>query len=253
MNSYLQMNVNELTYFCSMENSQVDVLCIAAHPDDVEISAGGTVAKHIALGHKVAIVDLTQGELGSRGSAEIRKQEALDAGKILGIHHRDNLKLKDGFFQYNEDSLRAVIHQIRKYQPRIVLTNALKDRHPDHARAAHLVGEACFYSGLNKIVTDQSPWRPKAVYHFNQDYYNKPDFVVDVTDFWEIKMKSLMAYRSQFYDPNSKEPETPISGEGFFDYLKARAIDFGRPSGYALAEGFQVARTPGVEDIMRLH
>jgi LmbE family N-acetylglucosaminyl deacetylase len=133
----------------------------------------------------------------------------------------------------------------------VVLTNALQDRHPDHARAAKLVADACFYSGLNKI-DGLNPWRPKAIYHFNQDQYNKPDFVVDVTAFWDVKMASLMAYRSQFYDPNSKEPETPISGEGFFDYLRARAIDFGRPAGYQFAEGFQVARVPGVDDIMAL-
>ncbi len=235
-----------------MNPYKVDILALAAHPDDVEISAGGTVAKHIALGHQVAIVDLTQGELGSRGSAEIRKQEAEAAGAILGIHHRDNLKLKDGFFQHNEESLRLVIDQIRKYQPRIVLTNALKDRHPDHARAAHLVAEACFYSGLNKIESAFGPWRPQAVYHFNQDYYNHPDVVIDVTNFWDIKMEALKAYSSQFYDPNSKEPQTPISGMEFFDYLRARAMDFGRPANMLLAEGFQVARVPGVEHLMHL-
>lgn len=252
MNSFLQINVNEMGYFCSMENNQVDVLCIAAHPDDVEISAGGTVAKLIASGKTVAIVDLTQGELGSRGSGELRLQEAAMASAILKVKYRENLGLKDGYFQYNEESLNAVIEVVRKYKPTVVLTNALHDRHPDHARAAKLVSDACFYSGLNKIEGLPN-WRPRALYHFNQDYYNKPDFVVDVTAFWEVKMQSLMAYRSQFYDPNSKEPETPISGEGFFEYLKARAIDFGRPAGYAMAEGFQVARIPGVEDIMTLH
>jgi N-acetylglucosamine malate deacetylase 1 len=235
-----------------MNPFKVDILAIAAHPDDVEISAGGTVAKHISLGHKVAIVDLTQGELGSRGSAEIRKQEAQLAGKILGIHHRDNLALADGFFEYNELTLRMVIDQIRKYQPTIIITNALKDRHPDHARAAKLVAEAAFYSGLNKIVSEFSPWRPKAVYHFNQDYYNHPDLVVDVTDFWEVKMNALKAYASQFYDPLSKEPQTPISGKEFFDYLEARAMDFGRPANMHFAEGFQVARVPGVSNLLDL-
>ena len=240
-----------MDYFCRMENYQVDVLCIAAHPDDVEISAGGTVAKLIAQGYSVAIVDLTQGELGSRGSGPLRLQEAAEASRILSVKHRENLGLKDGYFQYNEDSLNAIIEVVRKYKPSIVLTNALHDRHPDHARAANLVSDACFYSGLNKIGGLPN-WRPKAVYHFNQDYYNHPDFVVDVTDFWKVKMNSLMAYRSQFYDPNSKEPETPISGQGFFDYLKARAVDFGRPAGFELAEAFQVARVIGVEDIMQL-
>jgi bacillithiol biosynthesis deacetylase BshB1 len=229
-----------------------DILAIAAHPDDVEISAGGTVAKQISLGQKVAIVDLTQGELGSRGSAEIRKKEAQAASEILGVHFRDNLQLKDGFFEYNESTLRLVIDQIRKYQPSIVLTNALRDRHPDHARGAKLVAEACFYSGLNKIVSEYNPWRPKAVYHFNQDFYNEPHFVVDVTDFWDIKMNALKAYSSQFFDPNSKEPQTPISGKEFFDYLHARAMDFGRPANMLLAEGFQVARVPGVNDLMDL-
>jgi bacillithiol biosynthesis deacetylase BshB1 len=251
VNSFLQINVNEMDYFCPMENYQVDVLCIAAHPDDVEISAGGTVAKLIAQGYTVAIVDFTQGELGSRGSGPLRLKEAAEASRILNVKYRENLGLKDGFFQYDEESLKLIIEVVRKYKPTIVLTNALRDRHPDHARAAKMVSDACFYSGLNKIE-GMLHWRPKAVYHFNQDQYNKPDFVVDVTDFWDVKMASLMAYRSQFYDPQSKEPETPISGEGFFDYLKARAIDFGRPAGYQLAEGFQVARVPGVHDIMGL-
>lgn len=235
-----------------MNAFKVDILALAAHPDDVEISAGGTVAKHISLGHKVAIVDLTRGELGSRGSAEIRSAEAAAAGAILGIQHRDNLGLADGFFEHNEHSLRLVIDQIRKYQPTIIITNALKDRHPDHARAAKLVAEAAFYSGLNKIISDFAPWRPKAIYHFNQDYYNHPDLLVDVTAFWDVKMQALKAYSSQFYDPQSKEPQTPISGKEFFDYLQARAMDFGRPANMLLAEGFQVARVPGVNHLLDL-
>lgn len=234
-----------------MNEYKVDILAIAAHPDDVEISAGGTIAKHIAEGKTVAIVDLTQGELGSRGSGPLRLLEAEDAKVILGVQFRENLGLKDGFFRYDDETLLKVIEVVRKYQPEIVLTNALKDRHPDHARASKLVSDACFYSGLNKIPGERI-WRPKAVYHFNQDYYNEPDFVVDVTPFWKVKMESLMAYKSQFYDPNSKEPETPISGEGFFEYLKARAIDFGRPAGMQLAEGFQVGRTLGVKNLFDL-
>jgi bacillithiol biosynthesis deacetylase BshB1 len=234
-----------------MNEFKVDILAIAAHPDDVEISAGGTVAKHIAEGKKVAIVDLTQGELGSRGSGPLRLVEAENARQILGAHFRENLGLRDGFFKYDDASLLQIIEVVRKYQPEIVLTNALKDRHPDHARAAKLVSDACFYSGLNKIP-GAAIWRPKAVYHFNQDFYNEPDFVVDVTAFWKVKMDSLMAYKSQFHDPNSKEPETPISGEGFFEYLKARSIDFGRPAGMHLAEGFQVGRTLGVKNLFDL-
>jgi bacillithiol biosynthesis deacetylase BshB1 len=231
---------------------KLDILAIAAHPDDVEISAGGTVLKSIRQGKKVGIVDLTRGELGSRGSGDLRMVEAEAASKILGISARVNLGLADGFFENNEASLRKIIEQIRIYKPEIVLTNAPSDRHPDHGRASKLVRDACFYSGLRKIETGHEAWRPKAVYMFNQDFYNKPDFVVDITEFWETKMESLKAYGSQFFDPNSKEPKTPISGEEFFDFLRARAMDFGRPAGYLLAEGFMVDRTIGVEDLFHL-
>jgi N-acetylglucosamine malate deacetylase 1 len=231
---------------------KLDILAIAAHPDDVEISAGGTVLKSIQQGKKVGIVDLTRGELGSRGSGDLRMIEAEAASKILGISARVNLGLADGFFEKNEASLRKIIEQIRIYRPEIVLTNAPSDRHPDHGRASQLVREACFYSGLRKIETGQEAWRPKSVYMFNQDYYNKPDFVVDVTEFWETKMEALKAYGSQFFDPTSKEPKTPISGEEFFDFLRARSMDFGRPAGYLLAEGFMVDRTIGVEDLFHL-
>lgn len=231
---------------------KLDILAIAAHPDDVEISAGGTVLKSIQQGKKVGIVDLTRGELGSRGSGDLRMIEAEAASKILGISARVNLGLADGFFEINEASLRKIIEQIRIYRPEIVLTNAPSDRHPDHGRASKLVRDACFYSGLRKIETGQEAWRPKAVYMFNQDFYNKPDFVVDVTEFWETKMEALKAYGSQFFDPNSKEPKTPISGEEFFDFLRARSMDFGRPAGYLLAEGFMVDRTIGVEDLFHL-
>ncbi len=231
---------------------KLDILAIAAHPDDVEISAGGTVLKSIQQGKKVGIVDLTRGELGSRGSGDLRMIEADAASKILGISARVNLGLADGFFENNEASLRKIIEQIRIYKPEIVLTNAPSDRHPDHGRASQLVREACFYSGLRKIETGQEAWRPKSVYMFNQNYYNKPDFVVDVTEFWETKMEALKAYGSQFFDPNSKEPKTPISGEEFFDFLRARSMDFGRPAGYLLAEGFMVDRTIGVEDLFHL-
>jgi len=231
---------------------KLDILAIAAHPDDVEISAGGTVLKSIQQGKKVGIVDLTRGELGSRGSGDLRMIEAEAASKILGISARVNLGLADGFFENNEASLRKIIEQIRIYKPEIVLTNAPSDRHPDHGRASQLVRDACFYSGLRKIETGQEAWRPKSVYMFNQDYYNKPDFVVDVTEFWETKMEALKAYGSQFFDPNSKEPKTPISGEEFFDFLRARSMDFGRPAGYLLAEGFMVDRTIGVEDLFHL-
>lgn len=232
---------------------KLDILAIAAHPDDVEISAGGTVAKSIAQGKKVGIVDLSMGELGSRGSGELRLIEAANAQRILGISTRDNLGLADGFFTSDKESTLKLIEKIRQYQPEIILTNAPHDRHPDHARASKFVRDACFYSGLRRIETGQPHWRPKAIYMFNQDYYNKPDFVVDITEYWDIKMESLKAYASQFFDPNSTEPATPISGSEFFDFLKSRAMEFGRPSGYLLAEGFMVDRTPGVNDLFDLH
>ena len=228
---------------------KLDILAIAAHPDDVEISAAGTLMRSIAQGKKVGIVDLTQGELGSRGSAELRLKEAAKASEIMGIHARENLGLADGFFRDDEETIKKIIAVIRKYQPEIVLTNALADRHPDHGRAAKLVNDACFYSGLRKIETGQEAWRPKALYHFGQDYYQKPDFVVDITAFWDKKVEALMAFSSQFYDPNSTEPKTPISGEEFFDFIKARNMDFGRPAGYLIAEGFVAARAIGVKDL----
>lgn len=232
---------------------KLDILAIAAHPDDVEISAGGTVARSIAQGKKVGIIDLTMGELGSRGSGELRLKEAAKASEILGISARENLGLADGFFTADQASMVKLIEKIRHYKPEIVLTNAPSDRHPDHGRASKFVRDACFYSGLRKIETGQEHWRPKAVYMFNQDYYNKPDFVVNVTEYWDIKMMALKAYASQFFDPNSSEPKTPISGEEFFDFLKSRAMEFGRPSGYLLAEGFMVDRAPGVNDLFDLH
>lgn len=231
---------------------KLDILAIAAHPDDVEISAGGTVLRSIDQGKKVGIVDLTQGELGSRGSGELRLKEATHASQVLGIHARENLGLADGFFKDDKLSMLALIDMIRKYRPEIVLTNAPSDRHPDHGRASKFVRDACFYSGLRKIETQYPHWRPKSVYLFNQDYYNKPDFVVDITPYWEKKMEALRAYSSQFFDPNSAEPKTPISGEEFFDFLKARAMEFGRPSGYLLAEGFIADRTIGVRDLFDL-
>jgi len=231
---------------------QLDILVFAAHPDDAEISAGGTILKAVAAGHKVGVIDITRGELGSRGSAELRAVEAANASKVLGLSARENCGLRDGFFLQNEDSLLAMIRMIRTYQPKIVLCNAISDRHPDHGKASKLVSEACFYSGLLKIDTGQEKWRPGAVYHYVQDYYLKPDFVVDVTDFWDKKVEALRCYSSQFYDPNSTEPRTPISGKEFFDFLHARAMQMGRPAGFQLAEGFIADRTIGVNDITTL-
>ena len=235
----------------------MDVLGFGAHPDDVEISCGGSIAKLVQSGKSVGLIDLTMGELGTRGSGPLRLIEASAAAEVLGVKYRENLQLGDGFFEENQESLLKVIEMIRKYRPDVVLANSIKDRHPDHARGASLVSRACFLSGLRKIETsnegeNQAAWRPKSVYHYIQDYYIDPDFVIDVSDFFEIKMASIKAYKSQFFDPNSPEPETPISGSEFFDVLKSRAMDFGRPAGAVLGEGFTVERPPLVEDFFDL-
>lgn len=237
---------------------KVDVLAFGVHPDDVELSCGGLLRKLVEEGKKVAIVDLTCGELGSRGSATLRLEEAARAAKILGVAHRENLYMKDGFFQNDESHQRKVISSIRHFQPDIVLANALEDRHPDHGRAAKLVAESCFLSGLRKIETafnevGQSPWRPRALYHYIQDYHMEPDFVVDITAQLDVKLEAIRAFASQFFDPASKEPATPISGHDFFDFLVARAKVMGRASGMEYAEGFVAARQIGVKDIFSLH
>ena len=239
-------------------NEQVDILVFAAHPDDAELSCAGTIMKHIAGGAKVAIVDLTQGELGSRGTIASRYEEAKAASEILGISYRENLKMADGWFEINEANKRLIIEQIRRFQPKIVIANALTDRHPDHGRGGKLVSEACFLSGLRKIETSwngekQMHHRPNAVYHYIQDYYIKPDFVVDVTDFVDRKIDAIKAYASQFFDPNSTEPATPISGEDFFDFIRARMKEMGRPAGMKYAEGFTVERFMGVENLLDLN
>lgn len=236
---------------------KVDILAIGIHPDDVELSASGTLAKHIAMGKKVAILDLTLGELGTRGSAELRTEEAMTSAKILGLTFRKQLNLKDGFFENNEASQRAIIEIIRFCKPEVVLCNAVSDRHPDHGRSAKMEADACFYSGLVKIETTyegkkQEAWRPKAVYHYIQDNYLKPDFVIDVTDHIEKKREAIMAFSSQFYDPNSKEPETPISNKFFMEAVDAKMILFGRSIGVRYAEGFTASRYVGVRDLFDL-
>lgn len=236
---------------------KLDILAFAAHPDDVELSASGTLMKHIANGKKVGIVDLTQGELGSRGTIQTRYDEANDASKIMGVSYRTNLKMRDGFFEISEENTHAIIREIRKCQPEIVLINAIDDRHPDHGRASKLVSEACFYAGLVKVETifdgaPQQACRPKAVYHYIQDRYIKPDFVVDVSEFVERKIEAIKAFKTQFYDPTSNEPTTPISGEDFFEFLKSRMKEFGRPIGAEYAEGFTAERFIGVNDLFDL-
>ena len=240
-----------------MLKTKVDILAFAAHPDDIELSASGTLMKHIAQGKTVAIVDLTQGEMGSRGTIHTRYEEAAAASEILGISYRENVKMEDGFFEINEVNKRKIIEQVRRFQPEIVLANAVRDRHPDHGRAGQLVSEACFLSGLVKVETEwegeaQTAHRPKAVYHYIQDYYIKPDFVVDVTEFHERKMASIQAYKTQFFNPDSKEPETPISSKGFLDAVESRMREYGRPIGAQYAEGFTVERFIGVENLFDL-
>lgn len=236
---------------------KIDILAIGVHPDDVELSCSGTIAKHISMGNSVGILDLTLGELGTRGSAELRTIEATEAAKILGVSFRKQLQFKDGFFENNESHLKQIIEVIRKYQPEIILCNAVSDRHPDHGRSAKLVSEACFYSGLMKIETTfdekkQEAWRPKAVYHYIQDQYIHPDFVIDITDFMEIKHQSIMAYSSQFYNPNSGEPETPISSKAFLEAINSKMTLWGRAIGVPYAEGFTVDRYPGVNSLFDL-
>ncbi|MCB0481789.1 MAG: bacillithiol biosynthesis deacetylase BshB1 [Flavobacteriales bacterium] len=238
-----------------MVEDKVDILAIAAHPDDVELAASGTLLKHIAKGLSVAIVDLTLGELGTRGNAELRTIEAQRASEILGISSRHQLDLGDCFFDFSEENLKQVVTQIRRYQPKIILTNALHDRHPDHGRGGDLVARACFLSGLVKVKTewngaDQDSWRPNSVYRFVQDNYIQPDFVVDVTEFWETRMKSVLAYSSQFYDPLSVERESPISSKEFLAFLEGRAMQFGRLIGAKYGEGFTVERPIGVENLI---
>lgn len=223
---------------------KVDILAIGAHPDDVELGCGGTLAKLISEGKKVAIIDLTQGELGTRGTAETRKIEAENAAKILGVSARENLKMKDGFLLNSEEYQRKIIQKIRKYQPEIVFANAIEDRHPDHAKGSKLASDACFLSGLIKIETTdedgniQQAWRPKQVYHYIQWKNIEPDFVVDISGFLDKKVESCLAYKTQFYDPNSSEPITPIATKDFLESITYRAQDLGRLSGVAYAEGF---------------
>ncbi len=233
---------------------KLDILAFGAHPDDVELGCSGTILKEISLGKKVGIIDLTRGELGTRGTAEIRDLEAQEAAKILGVVARENLKMKDGFFANDEQHQLEVIKMIRKYQPEIVLCNAIDDRHIDHGRASKLVSDACFLSGLVKIETEyngekQKQWRPKLVYHYIQWKNIEPDFVVDITGFVDKKIEAVMAYGSQFYDKNSKEPETPITSKNFFESLNYRAKDLGRLVGVDFAEGFTVERCLAVNSL----
>ena len=226
---------------------KLDILAFGAHPDDVELGCAGTIAKEISLGKKVGIIDLTRGELGTRGSAQTRDEEATEAARILGVSVRENLNFRDGFFINDEAHQLEIIKIIRKYQPEIVLCNAINDRHIDHGKGSKLVSDACFLSGLSKVETElngekQTHYRPKLVYHYIQWQNIEPDFVVDISGFMDVKMESVKAYKTQFYDPNSKEPTTPITSKNFLNSIEYRAMDLGRLVGLEHAEGFTVER-----------
>jgi bacillithiol biosynthesis deacetylase BshB1 len=236
---------------------KLDILAIAAHPDDIELCCAGTLLKHIDAGYKVGLIDLTQGELGTRGNATLRLQEAENAAQKMGALVRENLGMPDGFFDQSLHNKRKIVEVIRTYQPEIVLANAVEDRHPDHGRGSKLISDSCFLAGLSKFQTVkqgvvQERWRPKSVYHFIQDRYIKPDFVIDISGYMERKMELVMTFRSQFFDPDSPEPQSPISGKDFLDFLHARAREYGRALGVEYAEGFTVERTAGVDNLFDL-
>ena len=236
---------------------KLDILAFGAHPDDVELSCSGTLLKHIEMGKKVGLIDLTRGELGTRGTAELRDQEAENSRIKMKALVRENLRMADGFFEVNEENLKSVVTMIRKYQPEIVLANSISDRHPDHGRGAELVSRACFLSGLVKIETKvadgpQGAWRPKAVYHYIQDYNLKPDFVVDVSPYMDQKIELVLTFSSQFYNPNSDGPETPISTKGFMDFIRSKGATYGRHIGAEYGEGFTCDRYIGVNNLFDL-
>jgi len=237
---------------------KLDILVFAVHPDDAELGCSGTILKHKAAGKKVGVIDLTRGELGSRGSAETRDMEAKDAAVILGLDIRENLAMRDGFFKNDEEHLLQVIRKIRQYQPEIVIGNALTDRHPDHGRACKLINDAVFLSGLVKIRTEmdglsQQQWRPDLLLHFIQDTYIKPDILIDVTEFWDKKMESIHAYKTQFYSPDyDEENQTYISNPDFVKVVEARARDYGKSIGVRFAEGFTSSKLLGVESLFDL-
>ena len=235
---------------------KLDILVFGAHPDDAELGAGATIAKEISLGKKVGVIDLTRGELGTRGTAAIRDKESARAGEILGLSVRENMEFSDGFFRNDQEHQLAIIRQIRRFRPDVVLCNAIDDRHIDHARGSSLVSDACFLSGLVRIDTRlegndqwQEPWRPKQVYHYIQWKNLVPDIAIDVTGFIDKKLEAIRAYDSQFYDPKSEEPETPISSRNFLDSVTYRARDLGRLIGVEYAEGFTAERTVAVRDL----
>jgi bacillithiol biosynthesis deacetylase BshB1 len=246
------------SFYFSAAFMKLDILVLSAHPDDTELGCGGTVAKHVSLGHKVGLVDFTRGELGTRGTVETRAQEAASAAQILGVSIRENMGFKDGFFQNDADHQLKVVKMIRKYQPEIIITNATNDRHIDHGKGAALAYDASFLSGLVKIETRddqgqlQPAWRPKNVYHYIQSLLIEPDFIVDISGFWETKLNAIKAFKTQFYDPASNEPETYISNPSFMKMVESRAVEFGHAIGGKHGEGFLVRRYPGVDNLFAL-
>ncbi|MEE3037942.1 MAG: bacillithiol biosynthesis deacetylase BshB1 [Bacteroidota bacterium] len=234
-----------------MKNN-IDVLAFGAHPDDVELGCGGTVAKLVSQGRGVGIIDLTRGELGTRGTADIRDKEATKAAKVLGVTLRHNMNFRDGFFENNESNQLEIIKVLRYHRPQIVLANAIEDRHPDHKKASELVSHACFLSGLPKIDTGQDAWRPLAVYHYIQFHELEPHFVVDVSGFMDRKMEAVSAYASQFYDANSKEPQTIISTKSFLESVRYRAANLGRLSRVDFAEGFTTEKPVVVDSVFNI-
>ena len=232
----------------------LDILAFGVHPDDIELGAGGTIIKHIKNGYKVGLIDLTRGEMGTRGDQNIRQREAENACKIIGADFRLNLNMEDAFISINKVNVLKIVNVLRKYQPKLVLCNAVKDRHPDHAIASTLVSKACFTSGLSKLITKdgdivQKPHRPDAVYHYIQDKWIDPDFIVDITNEFDTKIKAVKAYESQFYNPKSKEPETPISSKEFLDTIESKARLLGRSIKTKYGEGFTAESPIGTNNL----
>jgi bacillithiol biosynthesis deacetylase BshB1 len=234
---------------------KLDILAIGSHPDDVELGCSGTLINEIQKGKKAGIIDLTQGELGTRGTIETRYQEAADAGRIIGISVRENLKMRDGFFKNDEEHQMQLIKVLRKYQPEIVIGNILEDRHPDHGRAGWLIYDACFLSGLRQIKTynddgsEQEKWRPKMLLHYIQDRFYEPDFIVDISDVWEQRVEAIKAYKTQFHNPGLNEPQTYISSPEFMEALTARARLLGKRIGVKYGEGFLSKKNIGLRSL----
>lgn len=236
---------------------KLHILAIAVHPDDIELGCAGTLIKHARMGQAVGILDLSQGELGTRGSATLRLQEAAAAAMIMGVQVRENAGMRDGFFRNDEEHQLQLITYIRRWQPDIVIANALEDRHPDHGRAGKLIADACFLAGLRKIETTfdgalQTAWRPKRVFHMIQDRQLVPSFIVDISDAFEAKLEAIAAYKSQFHDPTSTEPQTYISSQNFLEQIKSRDALLGKRIGKEYGEGFVSENIPGIADLDNL-